>query len=139
MKRILFFIAGALLSVSSYCQTLSFNDLEHLYKNKDAGSFLIAKGFSITGKQKDLVFFSLNKNTNKEETVWVDPRGLIYHSYDSEYMLTLIKQVKKRYTLIIKDNGPPSIFYQFGNTDINIMVNLHNQAGKFNSLSIGKR
>ncbi|MEO3403215.1 hypothetical protein AAFN85_04885 [Mucilaginibacter sp. CAU 1740] len=75
--------------------------------------------------------------TPNEEIVDYDGKIVIYTSKNKAYIYELIKQIK--YPLILKDGNGPSIFYQYGNTHVMIMIDIYKKTDRGGSISINEK
>ena len=133
------FATSILFSITVNAQKITFADLLHIFRNNDAATFLKGKGF-----EKDPYFtkfdcYTLNHNTDHEESVWYMKRSTSYRTYDAKYMHSLLKEIKKAYPVILEDETIEPAYHQFGNTSVNIMVNISKTPNTFNSISISHR
>lgn len=121
-------IAAVLFCFNVYSQTLSFAQIVHLHSNKDAEKFLISKSFTSLQPAdyngKDLEY-EINTRTSNEEQVYVTGRrGVAYETRNLAYIESLLKQIKAKYHRISGFDEPNFKFYQFGDPNFLITVNI---------------
>jgi hypothetical protein len=138
MKKLFLFIHCLICSISLYGQSLTFDNLHHLLKEKDP-NYLISKPFlfSKDARPYPVPRFIKNASTSNEELVDYDYRGAIYKSPNKTFINALIKQIK--YPLILKDNNGASVFYQYGDTHVTIMIDVYKTAGKGGNITITEK
>jgi len=137
MKRIILFFFFVLFSIKSYCQSLSFKDIVFLTQQESAEDFLTSK--SLVVKNNKVETYTLNEGTDKEEKVFFTKKGVLYDSFNKNYVSSLTVQIRKQFKLIIKNDNRNDTFYQFGDASINIMVNVNKGPHVFSSVSMAKR
>jgi hypothetical protein len=140
--KTLFTIAAILFSFNVYSQTLSFAEIVHLHSRKDAEKFLVSKSFTSPHAgdhvEKNSKFV-INSGTDNEEQIEITKlKSEAYVSYmtlNPAYIESLLKQIKAKYHKVSAFDEPNFKFYQFGNPDFLITVNLE-KGKRFHSVVI---
>jgi hypothetical protein len=141
MKKILLLLSAISLGMVANAQSLTFTDLLYLKTQKTASNFLIPKGFIHSDLNSSVmeVYFK-NQGTDKQEkaefNLHKNKAFIVYQTADTTYLHTMIKQLYKRYRLILKDDGKDETYYRFGNFSIDIMVDIYNQPGRGSRISV---
>lgn len=138
MKKLFLIIPCLICSVNLYAQSLTFDNLHHLLKEKDP-NYLIGKPFLFSKYDRPypIPSFIKNASTPNEEIVDYDNRGATYKSPNKAFIDALIKQIK--FPLILKDSNGPSTFYQYGDTHVHIMIDVYKAAGKGGNITITEK
>lgn len=126
--KTLFTIVAVFFSFNAYSQTLSFAELVHLHSRKDAEKFLISKSFTslrapaYNGKNLEYV---INSRTENEEEIDISGQsGIAYMTRNPDYVKFLLNQIKTKYHKVSGFDEPNFKFYQFGDPNFLITVNL---------------
>jgi len=139
MKKFLFIVL-ILFCIKGYSQTLSFKDIVDIANGKNVKSLLTAKSFTSNDPDANPLIYFLNKGTDKQEEVIYETKrsGVVYVIKSLEYLNSLAKQAQKQFHLILKDDQKTDTFYQFGDMNFTIEINIDKIRGK-GSISAGKR
>jgi hypothetical protein len=138
MKKLILILVFTAFHLSSYSQSLTFNDVLHVFKHQDPEVFLKTKHFDKQPKDGRLVYYS-NKSSLTKERFNYDPRGVSYETYDAKYLETFVAEIKKQYPQLIMDDDKISRFYQFGNINTNIMLHISKKPNTYSTVSVGRR
>lgn len=138
MKKLLLIIPCLLCGANLYAQSLTFDNLHHLLKEKNP-NYLTEKPFLFSKDDRPYPIprFIKNKSTPNEEVVDYNYRGATYKSPNKAFIDALIKQIK--FPLILKDNNGTSTFYQYGDTHVTIMIDVYKTAGKGGNITITEK
>lgn len=128
MKKTLILSLFTLFYVQSYAQSVTFNTLLHILKEKDAKTYITSKPLSFTPYNGNypLDRYVKNSNTPNVEMLEYEKKtpSVGYSTNNLTFMYALIKQIK--YPLILKSDDPnSSLYYQFGDTHMMIMINIY--------------
>ena len=135
MKKLLLFGACLFCTANLYAQSITFDNLHHLLKEKNP-NYLLNKPFLFVTDTRPYPIPRFIKNASRpsEEVIDYDSRSATYTSRNKAYINTLIKQIK--YPLILKDVNGPSIFYQYGDTHVMITIDIYKKTGQSGSITI---
>ncbi|AYL96251.1 hypothetical protein [Mucilaginibacter celer] len=138
MKKLLFLVACTICGVNLYGQSITFDNLHHLLKEKNP-DYLINKPFLFVKDERPYPIprFIKNAHALNEEVIDYNAKGATYQSRNKAYITTLIKQIK--YPLILKDSNGPSVFYQYGNTHVTIMIDVYKATDKGGNITITEK
>ena len=141
MKTLLTIFICLIFSISANCQSLTFQDLLFLTHQQSAKAFLTKKNFIFSDDYKSIEFCYKNSGIDSAERVMFDKsrKSPSYIISDTTYMHKIIGQVKKAYTLIIKDVSGHETFYHFGSPSINIMIDIIRTPPCYGKISVTKR
>ena len=143
MKKSLLTIFCLLFCFDLYCQSLSLKDILFLTQRESAKSLLVPKGFTFSDYGHGLEIFFKNKDSATEEKadfhVYKNAGSVSYTTLDTSYMNTIVKSLYKQYKLILKDVSDRETFYQFGDVNINIMVDIIKTPAAKGRISMSKR
>jgi len=139
MKKFLLISFLLTICANAFGQSITFRDIVFLTHQQSGKTFLTTKSFTLLEQKNDYERYALNEHTDKEERVFYSHKSILYNSLDKNYIRSLISQIQKQYTLIIKDDNTDYTFYQFGDPSINIMVNINKGPKVFSSVSMSKR
>jgi hypothetical protein len=138
MRKYLFIIAFILFRISSFGQSISFDDLRQLTHKKDVNAFLTGRnmGFVKTNSIVPVDTYVKNEQTPNEEKIEYDKRGIGYSTKNSQYLKAIMKQIK--YGLILKDEDKKGghIFYQYGDTHLVITIDFYKNSEIDDHMSI---
>lgn len=126
--------------VSAYGQSLSFNQIYALRGKRDAGEFLTKRSFTVlyypvTGHDT-IHYYVLNEGSSEQEKIDFDYRSVGYSTFDSNNVESLLKQIQNKYHKIAGYDEPEFKFYQFGDTQLVITVDISKKRGQSSSVSI---
>jgi hypothetical protein len=128
MKKFLLLIPCFLFCLQCHGQSFTFNQLLHLLKEKEVAKYVTSPTFQFLRDERPFPIDRYIKNGNSpdEEILDYDSKkpSVGYSTRNLSFMYSLVKQIKFRQ--ILKDDDPNgSLYYQFGDTHMTVMINIY--------------
>ena len=139
MKKIFITVILSIYSLVALSQSLTFKKILYIAQNGGADAYLKSQGFTQGKDFHGLNVYVINAGTLDEEQFYYNPRGSSYQTNNVEFMKSLEQQVKKQFSLILRDDDSKYETYcEYGTPNWRIIFSFSKKPGRLSKIDIVK-